>query len=108
MFLLLTGLSASSQLSVSPREAAGAIPSVATLNVVPYPISLGYNPSNAYVYVGGFDGSISVISGTKVVGGIPSNQAGYSALSFAYNPHNQAVYVAGGNGVWTISGINTT
>ncbi len=83
---------------------AAALPSVSSIPVGSFPISLGFNPSNGHVYVGSFDGSISVISGTKVVGNILSNQVGYSALSFAYDQHDQAFFVAGGDGVSAISG----
>lgn len=80
--------------------------SASTIAVVPLPISLGYDPSNGYVYVGGFNGSISVISGSSVVGTIPSSEVGYTAQLFAYSPSNQEMYVAGGNGVARIMGLN--
>src|SRR3984893_3338806 len=105
VLLVLVSLSTFAPLAASAGSGA-AVPSVSTISGIFYPISLGYNPSNAYVYVGSFDGSVSVISGTKLVGNISSNQVGYSALSFAYDQHNQAVYVAGGSGVSTISGLN--
>ncbi len=86
---------------------AAPIGPVSTLSVVSFPISLGYNPSNGYVYAGGFNGSVSVISGTKVIGSIPSSKIGYTAQAFAYSPSNQAEYVAGGDRVSQISGLNT-
>ncbi len=86
---------------------AVSIPPVSTLNVVPFPISLGYNPSNGDVYVGSFNGSVSVISGTKVIGSIPSSKIGYTAQAFTYSPPNQAMYVAGGGGVSSISSLNS-
>ncbi len=85
---------------------AAAAPSVSTLGVTAFPISLGYNPSNGYVYAGGFNGSVSVISGTTVIGTISSSHIGYTAQVFAYNPSNQEEYVAGGDGVSLISGLS--
>ena len=85
---------------------AASIPSVSTLSVGSFPISLGYNPYSGYVYAGGFNGSVSVISGTKVIGNIPSSDIGYTAQSFTYNPSNQKEYVAGGDGVSLISGLS--
>jgi len=85
---------------------AAAAPSVSSLSVAPLPISLGYDPSNGYVYSGSFNGSVSVISGTNVIGSIPSSDIGYTAQSFTYNPSNQKEYVAGGNGVSVISGLS--
>jgi YVTN family beta-propeller protein len=93
---------------VTPAMTSASAPSVSTLGVASFPISLGYNPSNGYVYAGSFNGSVSVISGTSVIGSISSSDIGYTAQSFTYDPSNQKEYVAGGDGVSIISGLSAT
>jgi YVTN family beta-propeller protein len=104
MLLLLSVTSAF--ISVRAYSALPPSAALADVPVGPFPISMGYSPASGYVYTGSFTSGVSVVSGTRVIGSISSNDIGYIPRGFAYDSSNQVVYVAGGNRLSLISGAN--
>jgi YVTN family beta-propeller protein len=66
---------------------------IKTIDVVPYPYNMEYNPDNGYIYVANYpSGAVSVIdSATNSV--IKTIDVGNGPWDLEYNPSNNAIYI---------------